>query len=67
MSFVNHRDYQGATALHYAVAFGNKVAAETLLYLGSNPHIEDCFGQRPIDICSGDSITNLILAKMQQV
>lgn len=48
---VNRRDNQGRTPLHVAIAFHNKVAAETLILLGANPHIQDCYGQRPIDIC----------------
>ena len=36
---MNYRDLKGRTALHMAIAFNNKVTAETLLYLGANPHI----------------------------
>ena len=36
---MNYRDKKGRTALHMAIAFNNKVTAETLLYLGANPHI----------------------------
>ena len=36
---MNCRDKKGRTALHMAIAFNNKVTAETLLYLGANPHI----------------------------
>jgi hypothetical protein len=43
-SMVNFRDRLGRTALHVAVALGHKEAVETLLFLNSNPHIEDCFG-----------------------
>lgn len=64
---VNFRDKLGRTALHMAVAFGNKMAAETLLYLGANPHIEDVFGQRPIEINFVDSLTSLLEVKMQQI
>ena len=42
-SFVNHADHLGRTALHVAVICNNKVAVETLLYLGANPHLTDCF------------------------
>ena len=54
--FVNHADHLGRTALHVAVACNNKVAAETLLYLGANPHMTDCFDQRPLDICFEDTV-----------
>ena len=54
----------GRTALHIAVGVQNKACAETLLYLGANPHIQDCYGQRPIDICFVDSLRNLLEIKM---
>jgi len=38
-AIVNRRDFLGRTPLHVAVMFNNKQAAETLLYLGANPHI----------------------------
>jgi ankyrin repeat protein len=38
-AIVNRRDAKGRTALHLAVVFNNKQAAETLLHLGANPHI----------------------------
>lgn len=43
-SIINRRDHKGRTPLFAAVAFNNKQAVETLLHLGANPHIEDCFG-----------------------
>jgi ankyrin repeat protein len=52
--FVNHQDKLGRTALHTAVAFGNRIAVETLLYLGCNPHAKDFWGQRPLDMCFGN-------------
>jgi len=52
--FVNHQDKLGRTALHAAVAYGNRVAVETLLYLGSNPHLKDIWGQRPLEMCFGN-------------
>jgi ankyrin repeat protein len=63
-SVINRRDHLGRTPLFVAVAFNNKQAVETLLYLGANPHIEDIFGQRPSDICYVDAITSLLLLKM---
>ncbi len=41
---MNLRDFRGRTPLHVAIAFNNKVAAETLLYLGANPHVKDAYG-----------------------
>ena len=41
---MNRRDHLGRTPLFVAVAFNNKKAVETLLYLGANPHIEDVYG-----------------------
>jgi ankyrin repeat protein len=35
---------KGRTALHMAVAFNNKNAVETLLFLNANPLIEDVYG-----------------------
>ena len=61
---MNHRDKHGRTALHVAVAFNNKVAVETMLHLGANPHIADAYGQRPIDICKIESIRSLLEIKM---
>ncbi len=61
---INLRDHRGRTALHVAIAFNNKVTAETLLYLGANPHIKDAYGQRPIDICSVESLRSLLEIKM---
>ena len=43
-SIINFRDLKGRTALHIAVAFNNKNAVETLLFLNANPLIEDIFG-----------------------
>lgn len=43
-SMVNFRDRLGRTALHIAVAFENKAAVETLLFLNANPLIRDSFG-----------------------
>jgi len=43
-----------------AVAFNNKAAVETLLFLNANPLIEDIYGQRPIDIVFEDSIKDLL-------
>ena len=64
---MNHRDNKGRTALHMAIAFNNKVAAETLLYLGANPHIQDAYGQRPIDVCYVESLRSLLELKMVSV
>ena len=64
---MNCRDKKGRTALHMAIAFNNKVTAETLLYLGANPHIKDAYGQRPIDICYVESIRSLLEIKMASV
>ena len=61
---MNHRDHHGRTALHMAIAHNNKVTAETMLHLGANPHIEDAFGQRPIDMCKVESIRGLLEIKM---
>ena len=46
-----------------AVGFNNKEAAEVLLHLGANPHIADCYGQRPIDICQLDALRSLLEVK----
>ena len=64
---MNHRDAKGRTALHMAIAFNNKVAAETLIYLGADPHIKDAYDQRPIDICYVESIRSLLEIKMASV
>ena len=61
---MNLRDHKGRTPLHMAVAFSNKTSAECLLYLGANPHVTDCYGQRPIDICYVDSLKSLLEIKM---
>ena len=61
---MNHRDKHGRTALHVAVAFNNKVAVETMLHLGANPHIADAYGQRPMDLCKIESIRSLLEIKM---
>lgn len=61
---MNCRDHKGRTALHMAIAFNNKVAAETLLYLGANPHIKDAYNQRPIDVCYVESLRSLLEIKM---
>ena len=61
---MNHRDKKGRTALHMAIAFCNKVAAETMLQLGANPHIKDAYGLRPIDKCSVESLRSLLEIKM---
>jgi len=47
-----------------AIAFNNKVAAETMLHLGANPHIKDAYGQRPIDNCYVESLRSLLEIKM---
>jgi hypothetical protein len=47
-----------------AIAFENKIAAETLLHLGANPHLTDHFGQRAIDICYVDALKSLLEVKM---
>jgi ankyrin repeat protein len=44
----NYRDHLGRTPLHVAAMHQNKAAVETLLYIKSNPHIEDELGLRPI-------------------
>lgn len=64
-SMVNFRDRLGRTALHVAVAFENKAAVETLLFLNANPLIRDSFGQRPIDLCENEVIENMLRIKMQ--
>ena len=64
---MNLRDKKGRTPLHMAVAFNNKAAAECLLYLGANPHIADCYGQRPIDVCYVESLKSLLEIKMAQM
>ena len=61
---MNYRDLNGRTALHIAIAFNNKVAAETMLHLGANPHIKDAYGQRPIDNCFVESMRSLLEIKM---
>jgi len=61
---MNYRDHHGRTALHVAIAFNNKVAAETMLHLGANPHIKDAYGQRPIDNCYVESLKSLLNIKM---
>lgn len=61
---MNWRDHKGRTALHLAIAFNNKVAVETMLHLGANPHVEDAFGLRPIDICYMESLRSLLEIKM---
>jgi len=48
-SLLNFRDHKGRTPLHIAAIWGNKDAAETLLYLKANPLIEDGAGFRAID------------------
>jgi len=54
-SLLNFRDHKGRTALHIAAIWGNKEAAETLLYLKANPLIEDGSGHRPIDYVDPNS------------
>jgi len=63
---INFRDKHGRTALHIAVAFNNKAAVETLLFLNANPLIEDVYGSRPIDFALEDTIKDLLLIKMQR-
>ncbi|TNV86076.1 hypothetical protein FGO68_gene9698 [Halteria grandinella] len=63
-SIVNFRDIRGRTPLFIAVAFNNRVALESLLFLGANPHIADIYGQRPIDIANDDGVRDLLLNKM---
>lgn len=63
---MNLRDKKGRTPLHMAIAFNNKEAAETLLHLGASPHIEDAYGQRPVDICYADGLKALLEVKMTQ-
>ena len=50
-----------------AIAFNNKVAAETLLYLGANPHVKDAYDKRPIDVCYVESLRSLLEIKMASV
>ena len=64
---MNHRDHKGRTALHMAIAMNNKVASETMLHLGANPHVKDAFGQRPIDICYVESLRSLLEIKMANI
>lgn len=47
-----------------AVAFSNKNAVETLLFLNANPLIEDLYGQRPVDFALDDAIRDLLQNKM---
>ena len=61
---INRRDHHGRTPLHVAVAFNNKTTVETLLNLGANPHVRDLYGQRPIDTCYAENLTNLLRVKM---
>ena len=61
---MNYRDRHGRTALDVAIAFNNKVAVETMLHLGANPHIKDAYGQRPIDNCYVESLRSLLEIKM---
>jgi hypothetical protein len=63
---MNLRDKKGRTPLHMAIAFNNKETAEALLNLGASPHIEDAYGQRPIDVCYNDGLRLLLEAKMNQ-
>eukprot|EP00347_Sterkiella_histriomuscorum_P016183 403354171 len=63
---INFRDLKGRTALHVAVAFNNKNAVETQLFLNANPLIEDIYGQRPIEFALDDAIRDLIQNKMQR-
>ena len=61
---MNYRDHMGRTPLHMAIAFNNKVAAETLLCLGANPHVKDAYGQRAIDNCYVESLRGMLEIKM---
>jgi hypothetical protein len=66
-NIMNLRDNKGRTPLHMAIAFNNKESMEALLNLGASPHIEDAYGQRPIDICYNDGLRLLLEAKMSQM
>lgn len=65
-AIMNLRDKKGRTPLHMAIAFNNKESTEALLNLGASPHIEDAYGQRPIDVCYNDGLRLLLEAKMSQ-
>ena len=47
---LNFQDKVGRTALHYAWYHGSVGVVEDLVFLKSNPWIEDIYGNRPIDL-----------------
>ena len=67
-SLVNFRDRMGRTPLHIAAIWNNKAAAECLLYLKANPHIEDGAGYRALDYLDPkSSIADLLKGWMGRV
>jgi ankyrin repeat protein len=61
---VDHRDADGSTALHYAVAFANDFAARTLVDAGASCHLADADGFTVWDLLQeGDDVMKAVLRR----
>jgi len=66
LNVVNFRDNHGRTGLHVAAAHNNMAVCEILLFLRANPHVEDVYGQRPIEFCSDEAVISLLSLKLEK-
>jgi Zn-dependent protease with chaperone function len=59
------QDYDGWTALHWAVEDSNIIASQTMLKAGANPNIEDYYGGVPLMTAAGEGNIDIVKLLLQ--
>ena len=63
-SDVNHQDFRGRTALHFASKNNDLIAVTILLYFSANPSIKDTNEQIPLDYIKNNGHDNYIIKEL---
>ena len=63
-SDVNHQDFRGRTALHFASKNNDLIAITILLYFSANPSIKDTNEQIPLDYIKNNGHDNYIIKEL---
>lgn len=63
-SYVNHQDFRGRTALHFASKNNDLIAVTILLYFLANPSIKDTNEQTPLDYTNNNGNDNYIIKEL---